>query len=627
MNDVLLDDARYGYISDPTRRSVGWNGTYWTAQLGGCLFPGMVNALNGPEGAAAEPTTSASRDWDEWYYWYGANSVTNAVQVVQIPKGMPKTSEASVSADYITDTLRIAILPDENCSRTLGPDDNPRFKIWLLDYKYGNLPTGSVSPARTATLISDGSRSVSVQGNGFYEIEPPLSYWPTSGDAKIILSVNYDYLIALLRYRCGATTAANFFSPAAAPGFVSFSGYNTDSIFPLGLREYSEMSHGFGTTRTEWYAPRLLITDDVNFMPATTVDYTDSFLGLSNEPLAITKLNYTLKAGSTEKLSFVMERDVSRYAKGFNSMFAPSTMKTQISAGVNKPTGGPGTAPPNGPWNPNWGGAAVFNSGGVGSSNPSLGGAFTGTGGWGGDVSPNTNLVGQFNPQQNPSPSGSDNPGAGAASSAGIGSGQFSNAANNRMKGAMDLMRDLQVGGNFSILGQKKPGGAPTTSSGVTPEVSFSPTAGSAASAENGLVFPGTVGETGANYPLHECSATIKVPNSVKDSFVNITGKISFSDSSPAQIKTEVFCNEVGLESDNTLTLGATSGTKTLFSGYIRGAETAGNHITVKISRTPDDGTDTAKYSSVIISNIQVGINRNTTEGTTLSNQMTYSNG
>ena len=626
-NDVLLDDARYGYISDPTRRSVGYNGTYWTAQLGGCLFPGMVNALNGPEGAAAEPTTTASRAWDKWYYWYGANSVTNAVQVVQIPRGMPKTSEATPSTNQIVDTLRIAILPDENCLRTLGPDDNPRFKIWLLDYQYTNSASGSMSPTRAATNLTNGKTSVSVQGNGFYEVSIPTSYWPAAGTNKIIISVNYDYLIALLRYRCGLLTESNFFSPAAAPGFVSFSHLNANSIFPLGLREYSEMSHGYGTTRAEWYAPRLLITDDVNFMPATTVDYTDSFLGLANEALAITKLNYTLKAGSSEKLSFVMERDVSRYAKGFNSMFMPSTMKTQITGGVNKSTGGPGTAPPNGPWNPNWGGAAVFNSGGVGSSNPSLGGAFTGSGGWGGDVSPNTNLSGQFNPLQNPSPSGSDNPGAGAASSAGIGSGQFSSATNRRMKGAMDLMRDLQVGGNFSILGQKKPGGAPSTSSGVTPEVSFSPTAGSAASAENGLVFPGTVGEAGANYPLHECSATIKVPNSVKDSFVNITGKISFSDSSPAQIKTEVFCNEVGLESDNTLTLGATSGTKTLFSGYVKGAETGGNTITVKISRTPDDGTDTAKYSSVIISNIQVGINRNTTEGTTLSNQMTYSNG
>ena len=68
-NDVLLDGARHGYISDPTRRSIGYNGSYWTAQLGGCQFPGMVNALNGPEAAASASGSGSTRTWAEWYYW------------------------------------------------------------------------------------------------------------------------------------------------------------------------------------------------------------------------------------------------------------------------------------------------------------------------------------------------------------------------------------------------------------------------------------------------------------------------------------------------------------------------------------------------------------------------------
>jgi hypothetical protein len=303
--DTLLDNARYGYIADPCRRSVGGAGTFWTAQLGGCMFPGMVNALNGPQTGAAD-TGSGTRAWSDWYYWYGANSVAYAMQIVDIPRGMPKTSEATPTTNWIVDTLRIAIAPDDSANATLTADDNPRFKIWLADFEFNNAAS-THSPDRVAARLSKSS--IVVQGNGIYEIDIPSTYWPSAGTAKIRISVNYDYLLALLRYRCGDTTASNFFRPAhQVSSLQSYSAYNTNSIFPLGMREYSELG-AYGEERSEWYAPRILITDDVNFVPATTIDYTDSFLGLTNEPMVITNMSYSVTGANVENLVFSLERD------------------------------------------------------------------------------------------------------------------------------------------------------------------------------------------------------------------------------------------------------------------------------------------------------------------------------
>jgi hypothetical protein len=637
--DVLLDNARYGYIADPCRRSIGYCGTYWTAQLGGCLFPGMVSALNGREGGAEDPTTGANRSWDEWYYWYGANSVAYAMQIVDIPRGMPKTSEATPSPDYIVDTLRIAIAPDNHAKESSTADENPRFKIWLGDFEFKNSTATGMSPSRLSAKLSESS--IVVQGNGIYEIGIPSTYWPTAGTAKIRISVNYDYLLALLRYRCGDTTVSNFFRPAHAPSTFVYSpvsgGYNTSSIFPLGMREYSELSDGFGTTRTEWYAPRILITDDVNFVPATTVDYTDSFLGLTNEAMVITKMSYGVKGANLENLVFSLERDAARQAVGFNTMFQPppAGQKALSTAGTDR---GRATEESNGAWNSNWIGSSVGGGGADGrGSGLSLGGTSTGVGGWGGDVTTNTNMSTGFKPLENPTPSGPDGVNAAAATNTGVGSGSFSNALNRRMKGAMELKRDIQVGGNFNILGQGKPVAAPVTTSGITPPLDFLPAGGAATVGSNGLIFPGTVGES-TNYPEHLFTTTVRVPDSVKDDFVRITANVFSGGSGVAQLKIKVIGNSslisggsdldsVNVVQERTLTIDAgESGVHTLFSGNVAGADTIGNSIQIEISRTPGDGTDTATYDSVIVNNIQVGINRYTTDSRSLSSQMSYSN-
>ena len=618
--DVLLDNARYGYIADPCRRSVGFCATYWTAQLGGCIFPGMVSALNGPQTGAAD-TGSGTRTWDEWYYWYGANSVAYAMQIVDIPRGMPKTSEATPSTNYIVDTLRIAIAPDDSANATLTADDNPRFKIWLGDFEFKNTASSN-SPDRTAVKLSESS--IVVQGNGIYEIGIPSTYWSSAGTAKIRISVNYDYLLALLRYRCGDTTASNFFRPAHAPSTftATYGAYNTNSIFPLGMREYSELG-GYGEERSEWYAPRVLITDDVNFVPATTVDYTDSFLGLTNEAMVITNMSYSVAGNNVENLVFSLERDAARQAVGFNTMFQPNNRKNQLTAGLDR---GRATEEPNGPWNPDWIGSSVGGGGAGGrGSGPATGGAFTGVGGWGGDTNPNTNMSSQFSPLENPTPSGPDSPSASTSASPGIGSGGITKAFNRKIKGTMDLNIDAQVGGNFSILGQNKAGAVPTTSSGISAEIPFSPSDGAATVGENGLIFPGTVGES-SSYPQHSFTASVPIPNNVKSKFVTISAKVSLVGDSTnvGVLSTNVSLS--GYNETSTTTISAdNNGTTNLFSGIVKGADVAGGRLNITISRTPDDGTDTAKYSSIVVSNVQVGINRYSVGGTPMADQMTFS--
>ena len=187
------------------------------------------------------------------------------------------------------------------------------------------------------------------------------------------------------------------------------------------------------------------------------------------------------------------------------------------------------------------------------------------------------------------------------------------------------------------MLGQGKPVAAPVTSSGVTPPVPFFPSGGAATVGDNGLIFPGTVGES-TNYPQHSFTSSVRVPDSVKDNFVRITANVFSGSSGVAQLKIKVTGN-TGLisggsdlavdnvEQERTITINAgTSGVYTLFSGKVAGADTIGNSLQIEISRTPGDGTDTATYDSVIVNNVQVGINRYTTDGRSLSSQMSYSN-
>ena len=129
----MLENARFGYIADPAVQLMGRHGGYWTAARGGLHFTGQNNALHGNihgygmldlinyqavatmgigiggyvgaddytetygTGLAHYPTNDLYNTfpWTQMYYWYGAKSVSYAVQIVHIPKGMPKVSETT----------------------------------------------------------------------------------------------------------------------------------------------------------------------------------------------------------------------------------------------------------------------------------------------------------------------------------------------------------------------------------------------------------------------------------------------------------------------------------------------------------------------------------------------------
>ena len=134
------------------------------------------------------------------YNNYGAKSVSHAMQVVHIPKGVP-----SVSSNWGSET-RFAIAYEGGSTI-----DTATFRIHAIDYSFAN--TGGVSQF-TATYKS--SSSVLVFGNGFYELEFPSTYGAPNG-SKMIISVNTDYLRAVLKNRCGGI----FKNASSIPGLTA----------------------------------------------------------------------------------------------------------------------------------------------------------------------------------------------------------------------------------------------------------------------------------------------------------------------------------------------------------------------------------------------------------------------
>ncbi len=113
-----------------------------------------------------------------------------------------------------------------------------------------------------------------VDSNGYYNLAIPSTYWAAqTGSERIVVSVNYDYLVSLLENRCGLTHRQK----NAHDWTIAYPrGHNANSIFPLGVRKWGTAT--YWNKRSEWYAPRLHIVDDINFVPATGLTYTDSVL-------------------------------------------------------------------------------------------------------------------------------------------------------------------------------------------------------------------------------------------------------------------------------------------------------------------------------------------------------------
>lgn len=618
---VMLDDARYGYIADVSRTVTESSysstlGYAWTSLHGGNLFPGRINALDGSETGADTPNDSAGSDtYDDYYGFYGANSVSYAVQVVHIPKGMPKTADRTPVGLKTLGDGKLRVFVDLADQGSHAQESTQRFVVYLADYDFGisgaGMPNNSML---TTTLATDGYTACEIDGNGFYEIAIPSSYWPDQiGSERIVISVNYDYLIALRRNRCGSSNLG--YSSGDITGVTTWSTTNDDSIFPLGCRKFGDdsgtqynLQSPYWTRLAEWFAPRLHITDDINFVPSTTVDYTDANFAMTNEPLVIKNIGWSIDGRNTERVQLTLERDVSRAAKDFASYIIPPTSKggtsrrqpgTHVSAGSQKPNQAHvmGNNPSDGAW---------ANQVGFGDFNPGL---------VLGDNLVPINRTSTFTPDQ---ASLSDN------HSFLTGSNQLSNGINNRMKGVMNFNNDSVTGGDFAVLGQTKPSAKPHDTGGLDGlDSHIAPSSGDAVMSADGMVFPGAADNTS---PYSKFTVTTRVPARVTSKEISVSARATMqATTGDAVLFVTVECTDTGAIDERTVTV--TSGNKKniiLFSGSLDGADIGGNTLVVTIERAANSGDDNAQYGSVILNNIQVSNDKSSVAGSSQSSSLSY---
>ena len=666
----MLYNARYGYIADPSRSCVGYHndntgntfydyGEYWTSLRGGNLFTGIQNGLDGMYTELASqvsgyqgsgtPSTTTTTPAAENYFWYGANSVSYAVQVVDIPHGMPKTSEGTPSAGtsggvaYTTTKgdghLRIVIdIAPETETQGLSVGDNQNagnyiFRIFLVDYNFVAQPTHLKATGVFAGVGSAWSATqtyVEVDSNGIYEIPIPSGYWTdATGDERVIVSVNYDYLASLVKLRCGYTgvypksrNAHDWLCQSGTGGIAYGYADNASSIFPLGVRRWSSIG-AVGSAderwigyfwKAEWYAPRLHIVDDINFVPATTLKYTDARLELSNEPMSIKEVSWSVSGNDKEKLSLNLERDVSRAAKNFTSFIIP-----KVSFGATQRAG----MPSNNKYTDLLRGAFAKNGNSQGAPRR---GAFSTKYG---DVPPNSSSTDDLRPITNPdrlnTPDGST---SAINSNAVLGSSSLSSNLNNRIKGAMDFKNSSVLGDSFSILGQKKPAAAPRDPHSAQSIDSFIiPEGGDGVMTGNGFSLAGRAeGMTGQYSSM---KVRIRIPANAESNSIRVFGKAKLSSRTSAE-SAYLFVSATCVETGHTLNQQVIINTDPeeqniiFMTGELFGANTAGNTIEILFEREAGTGSDDATYSGLSVKNVQVANDTRSVSGKKKSSEFSY---
>ena len=205
--NVVLFKKRY---SAQICRSVSNDYNYWSGQawvvcswLSKCSWPSSSQRNDATykrerygAGYYAQGGSGTTDTYDDWYWWWGANSLAHAVQVVHIPTGCP------LDSDTTSNDLRVWVALKDGQS---GTDiDNAEFTIGLSDVTFDATPGAAFTnyfvtqtqfaPSYAATVNTFST--VDVSKNGFYEITVPTGYWTTGRptDPKITVSVNVDYL-------------------------------------------------------------------------------------------------------------------------------------------------------------------------------------------------------------------------------------------------------------------------------------------------------------------------------------------------------------------------------------------------------------------------------------------------
>ena len=609
VSNKMIDSGRFGYISDPQLALQGYGdydssdtnkGNSWTRLgTGGVPFSGMNNALDGNMKTSTDiynrygtslrhlniPTTT-NINWDDNYYWYGSRSLSYALQIVHIPNFTPKVSNTT------TEPLRVFVALKNTQAATATIDDC-EFTIHLGDYSFANIQ-------RTPTLNQTTSKDV--KNSGFYEISIPSNYGAVA-NATIVVSFNAEYCRALLRHRCGLPSSSEILKNANSVVGISMqssdttpSGFNTSSIFPLGGKEYSEMYGGFTELRNEWYAPRINITNDLSYTPATYVTYTDAGIGLTDPTsLVINKITWGVFAGKKETVNFSLERDESLASSGIMGYLFPTQGQTrqvgnQSSRGyVNAPVIVP-----------------------VSTIKPSPS---------------QTSAV--DNSSQQPTGATSD-VGLGDADRLELNDGDNINILNKtaygKLKGRMSLINDnISHNSKFSILGQQRPPVVPSLLKGIEGmDIDIQAASGNAAISSEGYALAGrgrvdVLGETATTTTFESTLQTqFILPIDVIDDIIIVEGKITHAFGSTlnktAVLYTTATIEETGESITHTTYLQSNIKNKitelipqTLLDGI-----KSGNKVTVTITRKAATGEDNSDRNSVILKSINVKLNRAT---------------
>jgi len=612
--DKMLSKGRYGYIADTQRSLQGYNDqstnkdypSWAMLGTGGVLFPGMVNAMDGNlytntniydrwgKGGKIDSGVSMTIDWDEQYYWYGANSVSHAVQIVHIPGDCPMTSETS------GEEMRVAVWLKNG--QTSTDIDSAEFTVGLIDYSFSTSSSAKGGGCPTLSPTKEGHESVVVKDSGFYEITIPSSYSSSlnTDGATVVISFNAEYCRALLRHRCGDPTGSDILSNGNdLPHFTAFSTTNTGSIFPLGLRIYTEMS-SVADDRTAWYAPTLLIDYDYNYIPATYVKYTDAGLNLSNETMVIQRVRWHIDDRNVEEVLLFMERDESLGAGGVLSYLFPTThpgrQTTPVGGGGGDSVGGT---------NP---------GGGVEDGNNPPPGYRPESGTIGGEITPNDQ-----NPDGGTKPF-DDRGGGGSTFSPGFTGNHLTSGIYGNIKGRMALDAD-QYGqqGEFSILGAKKRGKTASSMRSIEGlDVDIRPSGGAAFVAADGYTLPaGTGTSESASSVRSEITSTVTVPTDVITNEIGIFATLSLGpnalNNAEAILQVKATCLESESTVSNILIIPTTTKRKTrqiLPISLLTGADTPGNRIEIKVFRNADEGGDTASGHSLVLHDLKLSFRR-----------------
>lgn len=633
--DIMLYKARYGYVADPSRTiyyhyndNTGLSDTdkamFWTSLRGGNLFTGIQNAYDASFIPSKAPTTTTSTPATQNYHWYGANSLSYAMQVVHIPHGMPKTSDdtpatgggfTKVKGDGC---LRIAIdIAPTTSTQELNAGNaydngNYIFRIHLLDYDF--IATTTSTPAGVGFATLKSSTVTDVDSNGLYELPIPVTYWSgATGDERVVVSVNYDYLAGLIQTRMESGTASQKRLNGNSFEGVSYASSTFDnSIFPLGMRGYNDI--GYWKKRREWYAPRLHIVDDLNFTPATTLKYTDARLELNNEPMSIRSVDWSVDGRNIETVSLGVERDVSRAARGFAAYILPKVNVGGKQKGKGKPPAG-GLIP-------------IQPRGKVGSTggNPKQGSRETKYGDEKAGTTRSASLVPMDAPPRDNRPDGSTSASSGIV----FGSNTLSRNLNNKIKGTMDFNNSSMLGGSFAILGQKKPSSAPRDPHAHQSIDSFIiPEGGDGVMTANGFSLTGKA-EGLAQGAYASMKVHLRVPANVSSSSVRIFGRASLVTKTNQKGVLHVTCRcvETGDSIENTIQIQATDENVeqdiVFFTGNLAGAEVAGNTIEVLFEREAGQGDDNANGGALSVHNIQIASDTRSVSGKAKSDSFSY---